>query len=259
MSLFSASITLRARKRCNCVVIFLLLALHRSGRPLPSLGREQRARVSPWGDPMSPRMRLVLVAAVLVALAGAGVAAYMIWFRVRLPQPGSPEYDHYLDTFYVGTAMVDSDRKEVALARLDKAIELVPHEPAAWANRGLVYLRDNDKASAARDLKRAAQLAPDSTEIEALLGHLARAQGDFTAAAKHFRKVVEKNPRDLESIYTLAEIVSQEGKADSEVEYQKLMERILEVQPNNLHVLVKRASAAFQNKDRKAFDDALQR
>ena len=204
-------------------------------------------------------MRLVLVAAVLVALAGAGVAAYMMWFRVRLPQPGSPEYDHYLDAFYVGTAMVDSDRKEVALARLDKAIELVPHEPAAWANRGLVYLRDNDKASAARDLKRAAQLAPDSTEIEALLGHLARAQGDFTAAAKHFRKVVEKNPRDLESIYTLAEIVSQEGKADSEVEYQKLMERILEVQPNNLHVLVKRASAAFQNKDRKAFDDTLQR
>src|SRR5437763_14612257 len=119
---------------------------------------------------MSPRVRLLVSTVVIFAMAGAGVAVYLTWFRPRLPQPGSSVYAEYVQAFQVGVAAVDTERSELAEARLDKAIALVPDEPAGWANRGLLNLRRNDKPAAARDLKRAHELAPESGEIEALLG-----------------------------------------------------------------------------------------
>ena len=149
---------------------------------------------------VSARGRLFQVGGVILILAGGGIAAYLAWPRSNLPQPGSALYDEYLRAFQVGVAALDAERPDIAYPRLDRAIELVPAEPAGWANRGLLHLRKHEKDDAARDLQRAYALAPDSGEIEALLGQLARMQGNLPEAAAHLRKAVEKDPRDLGSI-----------------------------------------------------------
>src|SRR5579864_6895558 len=123
---------------------------------------------------MDPSLRNRLAILLGVLLVGGGVVAYY-WLRpVPLPTAGSPLYVEYLRNFQVGVAALDTERTEIALAKFDKAIELIPGEPASLANRGLYYLRRNDNQAAAKDLKRAHELAPDSGEIEALLGHLER-------------------------------------------------------------------------------------
>jgi tetratricopeptide (TPR) repeat protein len=208
-------------------------------------------------NPLQNRRNLVLLG-VLLVLAGGGVAAYFLWPRPSaLPAPGSPVYDEYLRAFQVGTAALDAGREEIARPKLTRAVELIPGEPAGWANLGLLSLRKNELAEAARDLKRASTLAPDSGEIEALLGLLARKQGRLAEAVAHFRKAVEKDPHDLPSLYVLAEAVSEEGGADSQAEYQRLLGKILEIQPRNLMILSKRAGVAFERKDRAAFEDTL--
>src|SRR5689334_10454746 len=124
---------------------------------------------------MSPlsRNRRVLLLGLVAALGAAGVTAYFLWLRpAPLPGPGSPLYEDYLRAFQVGTAALDAGREEIARPRLDRAVELVPGEPAGWANRGLLRLRKNELEPAAQDLGRAQRLAPDSGEIEALLGLL---------------------------------------------------------------------------------------
>lgn len=50
---------------------------------------------------------------------------------------------------------------EDALKDLDRAIELDPHQVAAWFNRGTVYLRMGRPEEAVRDLDRAVELAPE--------------------------------------------------------------------------------------------------
>jgi tetratricopeptide (TPR) repeat protein len=206
---------------------------------------------------LSPRSRWPLLLGALVVLAGAGVAAYLLW--PRLPGPGSPIYQEYLRAFQVGVAAIDTDQKELALARFDQAIELIPEEPAGWANRGLYHLRKNQLEQAAEDLGEAATLAPESGEIAALLGQLAEKQGRLPEAVAYFRKAVAKDPRDLASLYTLAETLAKEGGPESEADYQRLMEKILEIEPNNLPVLVRRARAAFQRKDLAAFNETVGR
>src|SRR5689334_20760180 len=116
---------------------------------------------------LSPRGRSLLLVGLLLALVGGGVAAYFLWWRQGdppLPKRGEPLYKEYVRVFYVGVSALDAGeaRKEQAEEKFSQAIKLVPGEPAGWANRALVYLRDHKPKLAAPDLKRAKELAPES-------------------------------------------------------------------------------------------------
>jgi cytochrome c-type biogenesis protein CcmH/NrfG len=191
----------------------------------------------------------------LLILAAGGVALF--WRSRQLPQPGSQRYEQYVRLFQVGEAAADTDQPDLASTRLTEAIALVPQEPAAYADRGLLELRLNQLDAAARDLTEAHRLTPGNPEIEAMLGHLARARGKFADAATHFRKVLESRPNDLPVLYALARTVEQEGGPNADAEYQRLIERALEVRPTNFRLLRDRASVAIRRDDRKALADTL--
>jgi hypothetical protein len=190
----------------------------------------------------------------LILMAGGGV---LFWRARQLPQPGSQRYEQYVRLFQVGEAAADTDQPDLANTRLTEAIALVPQEPAAYADRGLLELRLNQLDAAARDLTEAQRLAPGNPEIEAMLGHLDRARGKFADAAAHFRKALESRPNDLSVLYALARTVEQDGGPNADAEYQRLIERGLEVRPTNFRLLRDRASVAIRRDDRKAFADTL--
>src|SRR5689334_243229 len=72
------------------------------------------------------RSRLVLLALVLV-LAAAGVGGFFLWQHFRLPRPGSPRYDAYVEAFEVGTAALDVGKPDTPEA-MTRAIEIIPQE-----------------------------------------------------------------------------------------------------------------------------------
>jgi Tfp pilus assembly protein PilF len=197
-----------------------------------------------------------VLAAILIA---AGVAGYVLWPRHRLPEPGSPRYEEYDDAFHRGLAGLDADIPDVAEPSLTRAIELIPEEPAGWANRGLFYIRKNQLDKAAHDLEQARRLAPDDPGIQQLLGILEQTRGKYSEAAAHFRTAIQGNPQDVQAIYQLAKIVDQEQKAGSDAEYQRLMEQILSLQPSNLHVILERLNRAVRRSDRGAVQDTFAR
>jgi Tfp pilus assembly protein PilF len=206
------------------------------------------------------RWRLAGLLLLLVILAGLGVAAYFFYpRRPALPAPGTPAYEQYVEAFEVGVAALDADRAELATTRLGQAIDTIPQEPAAWADRGLVYLRDKQADRAAADLRRAEELAPDNGPIQALLGLLAQQQGQFAEAAEHYRKAIKADPQDLPSRYALAQVVQQEGGPDSEAEYQRLILECLQFQPYSLRLLHDLAVTAAGRGDRDGLRTALDR
>ena len=68
---------------------------------------------------------------------------------------------------------------------------------------------------------------------------------------------MEKNPRDLRSVFLLADLISRERGPDADVRYLELMDEILKVQPNNLLALSDRAGAALRSKNEAAFKDTI--
>jgi tetratricopeptide (TPR) repeat protein len=213
--------------------------------------------------PSSRRAR-VLGVLLLLVLVGGGVAAYYFWFRKclapePLPGPETRTYHDYLRAFQVGVAALDARQDGIAQAKLERAVALIPGEPAGWANLGLLNLRGNNFEQAQRDFDRARQLAPDSGAIAALLGQLAQAEGRLPEAVAFFREAAKKTPNDLPTLWALGQAVRLEGVPDSEAEYQRLMEQILKVQPNNFKALMERMGAAARHGDMAAVRDTLTR
>jgi Flp pilus assembly protein TadD len=206
----------------------------------------------------SPRRRPVWPAALAILLTLGAIAGFVLWrSREQLPEPGSERYEHYLRLFQVGEAAADTDQPDLAGARLTEAIKLIPQEPAAYADRGLLELRLNQLDAAARDLGEAGRLAPGNPEIEAMLGHLDRARGRFAEATAHFRKALETRPNDLPVLYALARTVEQEGGPNADAAYQRLIEQGLALRPTNLRLLRDRATVAIRRGDKTALTDTL--
>jgi len=207
----------------------------------------------------SLRLRIILVSVLL--LAGLlGVAAYLRWDKQSsLPAPGSRRYEQYVVEFQLGTAKLDVTLTKDAIDHLTKATDLVPKEPAAWVNRGLAYLRSNQREEAAADLKKAAQLAPNQPEIEEARGYLAEQNGDAPGAIAHFQKALESEPDNIRWLFKLSRLLEIEGGSDADKRRQDLLEKILQRRPTSLPVLAARAALATRRGDRKLLQDTLDR
>src|SRR5271163_4128115 len=185
------------------------------------------------------------LAAVLFGL----IVTASVGCRSGLPSPPSQTYRDYVSTFYVGLAALqvgDDVRAEKELAR---SAALVPAEPAGWANWGILRLRQRDFDAASERLQKARKLAPQSGHLYYLLGLVETGKGDSSGAIADFQKGIELDPKDLIATYQLAEEIERQGDANSDAEFQKLMQHIVDAQPNNVAALLELGRVAAKRGD----------
>lgn len=212
--------------------------------------RVRSAAAVPGGLPETrsycgPQLSLT-IALVLIAGALAGCRS-----RNALPEPGSAAYRNFLHAFYTGLAGLQVGDDARAEKELDAATKLVPGEPAAWADYGVLALRQRNYDAAAERLERSRALAPDNDHIHYLLGLLESERGNSAAAIPFLRAAVAENPRNLRALYQLASEVERQGDPASDAQFQQLMEQLLKAAPGNLaaelelsRVAAKRGDAA---------------
>ena len=107
----------------------------------------------------------------------------------------SPQYNEVVKAFYVGLAALQVGDDVRADAKLAELTQLVPAEPAGWANWGLLALRQRNFDVAAERLEHARSLAPENDQIYYLLGLLESSQGRSAEAITALRKAVEIKPQ----------------------------------------------------------------
>ena len=177
----------------------------------------------------------------------------------KLPDKSSQAYADFVSAFYVGLAALqvgDDVRAERELAR---ATQIVPGEPAAWANWGVLALRQRNFDPAEERLERARKLAPKNDAIYYLLGLVESGKGNSAGAIAHFSKAVEINPNNLIATYRLAEEIERQGDANSDAQFQKLMQRIVEAQPDNVAALLELSRVAAKRGDAAALKQSVAR
>ena len=182
---------------------------------------------------------LTLRHAVLLSLLAAVIAASPgCKSSTKLPAKSSREYGNVVSAFYVGLAALQVGDDVHADSRLSELTRLVPGEPAGWANWGILALRQRNYDAAAQRLERARDLAPKNDHIYDLLGILESQRGNSAQAIADLRKAAELNPQNLRAAYQLAEETERQGSANSEAEFQELIQKILTAQPDNLAALL---------------------
>lgn len=174
-----------------------------------------------------------VAASIVAALLLAGCHSHS-----GLPQPPSPEYAKLVSAFYVGLSALQVGDDVRAQSSLQEATQLAPGEPAAWANWGILALRQRNFDPAAERLNRALKLAPKDGRMYYLLGLLGTARGDSQQAIDNYRKAVNLDPKDLRALYALALEVERQQAPGSDQQFEKLVQQILAAQPNNLAALL---------------------
>src|SRR5688572_12867473 len=160
-----------------------------------------------------------------------------------LPARGTNEYNELVRTFYIGLAALQVGHDVQADSKLLQVTQLAPTEPAGWANWGLLALRQQNFDTAGERLERARSLAPENDQIHYLLGLLESSRGRTAESIAALRKAVELNPKNLLALYKLAEEVERQGDENGLAEFQRLIQQILGVQPDNLAALLELSRA----------------
>jgi Tfp pilus assembly protein PilF len=195
---------------------------------------------------------------VVIVVAIAAASRYMmVRSRNRLPAPGSPVYEETTRNFYRGLAELQVGLLDDARREFTKTTELVPREPAGWANLGLAHLRLGEFDAAAAPIERAATLAPRSSDVVFLQGRLETSRGKLDEGIAHYRRAVELDADNMRARYALAEEIERAGGPNADADAQRQFEEILKARPGNLAVLLERARLAAKRSDGQALDDAV--
>jgi len=167
----------------------------------------------------------------------------------QFPAKTSKAYADVVSAFYVGLSALQVGDDVHAESKLSEVTRLVPGEPAGWANWGILALRQRNYDMAAQRLQQAGDLVPKNDQVYSLLGLLESQRGNSPQAVIDLRKAVELNPQNLRAIYQLAEETERQGAADSEAQFQQLMQQILKAQPDNLAALLELSRIAAKQGD----------
>ena len=169
----------------------------------------------------------------MVAIMAVAFALLSGCHSSGLPKPATKAYMDEVTAFYVGLAALQVGDDVRADSTLERATQLAQGEPASWANWGVLALRQGNYDVASQRLGRAQKLAPQNDQIYYLLGVLESKRGNPAQAIVELRRAVQINPRGLRAMYLLAQEVERQGDANSEAEFQQLLEKILAEQPGN--------------------------
>ncbi|MFN7994026.1 MAG: FG-GAP-like repeat-containing protein [Bryobacteraceae bacterium] len=158
--------------------------------------------------------------------------------RAGLPKPDSPQYRELVSAFYVGLSGLETGEDVRAKTKLTQATQIAPGEPAAWADLGLLAVRQQEFDIAYTDVEKARSLAPDNSRIEALLGLIESKRGKLPEAIAHLEKAVQLDAGNLKALYALAQETERQANSGSDADAEKLLARILQKQPLNIAVLL---------------------
>src|ERR1700734_784273 len=167
----------------------------------------------------------------------------------QFPARTAKAHADVVSAFYVGLSALQVGDDVHAESKLSEVTRLVPGEPAGWANWGILALRQRNYDMAAQRLQQAGDLVPKNDQVYSLLGLLESQRGNSPQAVIDLRKAVELNPQNLRAIYQLAEETERQGAADSEAQFQQLMQQILKAQPDNLAALLELSRIAAKQGD----------
>jgi tetratricopeptide (TPR) repeat protein len=199
---------------------------------------------------------LILVAA--AALLVAAAAAYFL-LRPQRPSQGSPEYEETSRAFYRGLAALEVGLLDDARRDFGRAAEVVPGEPASWANLGITQLRLGELDSAAEPIQRALTLAPESAQVALLAGRMEIARGRLDEGIAHLRRSVTLGPQDMRARFALAEELDRSGDPNAGPEAQRLVDELLALDGDNIAVLLERSRLAATRGDLERVRDSVKR
>lgn len=174
----------------------------------------------------------------------------------RAPALSDATYRDAVAAFYTSLAALQTSQDVLARRDLDRLTQLVPQEPAGWANLGLLLLRQQQLDEAMQRLEKASALAPANAPIVRLRALAESQKGNVDESIRHWRRAMDLDPADQKAPFALAQEIERQGGAENEAEAQRILASLVE-RSENLAVELEYARLAARRGDSAALQKAL--
>jgi tetratricopeptide (TPR) repeat protein len=131
-----------------------------------------------------------------------------------------------------GAALAQIGRTADAIATFDHALAIDPSNAAAKANLGTVSLGVRDYPRARAILEEALALDPDVSRAHNALGVIAAETGHPEEAIAHWKRAVELNPKEWDTLFNLGKLLRRQGR---EAEARPYVESFVRTAPPALY------------------------
>jgi len=180
---------------------------------------------------MKLRIRLILVSGMVAALMAAGCAKSPRSGAGRnsvggQPRQGAAAYNHYL----AGAMLEKQGRFDESLDEMRKAAELAPDSQTLTLRLVRAYLRQEDYDSALIMAERAVKQLPDNANIHIVLGEIYHRLGRYDDAMNVFNKAIKLDPGNMLGYGAL---VSLEENTNDLIAATDIYNRLAEMSPNS--------------------------
>lgn len=115
----------------------------------------------------------------------------------------------------LGTVEYRKANLKTAIICYSRAIECQPDFVSSYLGRANIFYELNEFESAERDLKSAERLAPDTSTLHYIKGLVFWKEHQTEKAMEQFRKILLKNPQDVEVLVNLGTLYGNLHKYDS--------------------------------------------
>lgn len=159
----------------------------------------------------------------------------------------------------IGYAQLENEREVEAESTYRELIDLVPDEPLGHANLAVALLRQDRKDEALAAIDRALELGGDRGDLLMIRAAILSAgAGSNEEALADYRRAARAEPDDPEMQYALFQHAEIMDGAEAEADRRAAVERLRGLRPDNLVVLLLSGAAALEDGDRgRASDDYL--
>lgn len=193
---------------------------------------------------------------VLLSVCLCGLAAALAVSCRRQPRLSDEAYLEAVTAFHTALAALQTSQDVLARQSLERVITLAPHEPAPYANLGLMLLRQQQIEEALQRLGQASERAPDHAAIERLLALAESARGNVEAAIGRWRRAAGLDPADLKAPFALALELERQGGPGAEQEAQQILKAVAD-RSGNLAARLEHARLAAKRGDAPALQASL--
>ena len=129
----------------------------------------------------------------------------------------------------LGIIARDSDRPDLAIESMNKAIDVNPAKPGFHFSLSTVLAAQGKSDEAVAELRTALELAPKFPEAYLNLGALLERENRLTEALPYCQRAVELSPKSSHARYNLANVVSHLGRVEEAIGHY---EHVIELKPD---------------------------
>ncbi|MWV26656.1 Vi polysaccharide transport protein VexE [Aurantiacibacter rhizosphaerae] len=133
----------------------------------------------------------------------------------RAPDLDDPSANSALVHMEVGDALLSLARRDEAIERYGRALQLEPDDVRALTRRGETLLIKNDYRAARIDLARALELAPHLNHLNVWLGRALKGAGEYDRAADLMVTACLNQPDSVELRRAAASALNQAGRQEA--------------------------------------------